>query len=334
MKRIYFDNAATTPIRKKVLKAIKPYLTKYYGNPSSLHKEGRIASKAIEDARTKIAKILNVQANEIFFISGASEGNSWVGKNFWLADVGNSHSSITMIPQQTKNRPFMATAPYVESETGLCNMEGVLRLVKSLDENVHLDLTQTIPHFIPDLKELNISCATFSGHKIGALKGCGVMYIREDMQQYFQPLIYGHQENELRGGTENVVGIVALSVALEETVKNYDKENKRKKRIGFYIYRKLKDVVKDISLSNDIINITFNNLNAQSAVQILDKQGIAVSAGSACVSDSDEPAEAYLARMSREDALKTIRVSIGFKNTLHEAKKFCKILRIMVALDD
>lgn len=334
MKRIYFDNAATTPIRKKVLKAIKPYLTKYYGNPSSLHKEGRFASKAIEDTREKIARILKVKTNEIFFISGASEGNSWVGKNFWVADGGNSHSSITMLPEQDYHKPFIATAPYVESETGLYGADVLLDLARDLNEKVHLDLTQTIPHFIPDLKKLNVACATFSGHKIGAPKGCGVMYIREDIQKCFEPLIYGHQENELRGGTENVVGIVGLGVALEETVKNYYKENRRKKKIGFYIYKKLRDYVKDISLSNDIINITFANLNAQSAVQILDKQGIAVSAGSACISGSDEPAKAYLDRMSREDALKTIRVSIGFKNTLHEAKKFCKILRIMVALDD
>ena len=82
MRRIYLDNAASAPLDKRVLKAMKPYLTKVYGNPSSVHKEGREARMAIEKARETIARILNCSPEEIFFTSGASEGNSWVSKNF------------------------------------------------------------------------------------------------------------------------------------------------------------------------------------------------------------------------------------------------------------
>ena len=94
MKRIYFDNAASTPIDKRVLKAMKPYLTKVYGNPSSVHKEGKEAHLAIENARRAIANILDCKPEEIFFTSGASESNSWISKNFGLVCDETSHDSI------------------------------------------------------------------------------------------------------------------------------------------------------------------------------------------------------------------------------------------------
>ena len=96
MKRIYFDNAASTPIDKRVLKAMKPYLTKVYGNPSSVHKEGKEAHLAIENARRAIANILDCKPEEIFFTSGARESNSWISKNFGLVCDETSHDSILL----------------------------------------------------------------------------------------------------------------------------------------------------------------------------------------------------------------------------------------------
>ena len=223
MKRIYFDNAASTPIDKRVLKAMKPYLTKVYGNPSSVHKEGKEAHLAIENARRAIANILDCKPEEIFFTSGASESNSWISKNFGLVCDETSHDSILLTKKKKRN--ILYSYPLLDSETGTLHMprEGY--------EICHIDLTQAIG-------KINISfnsssylnkciAASFSGHKFGAPKGVGVLFIKQEYQKRIEPLIYGHQESGLRGGTENVAGIVGIAKALELVAKNID-QNKRK----------------------------------------------------------------------------------------------------------
>ena len=162
-----------------------------------------------------------------------------------------------------------------------------------------------------------------------------MLFIRRDLQKNFEPLIYGHQEHELRGGTENVAGIVGMAKALELAYKNrYEIEEKYSKLMN-YIYSKLYFSGVKMSYHNNIMNITFNELDAQTAVSILDKEGIAVSAGSACNASSDEPSKILLAYgYSEEDAKKTIRVSLGKQNTLHEIKRFVKILKKIIDIYD
>lgn len=350
MRRIYLDNAASTPLDKRVLKAMKPYLTKAYGNPSSVHKEGREARIAIEKARKTIARILNCSPEEIFFTSGASEGNSWVSKNFKYHCTDNSHDSMMLA--NNDNKDGLLSYPLLVSETGeisyLANNFG----------RCHIDLTQAIGKLDVNLYDYKTDtsngtssitlyndllglgkCATasFSGHKFGAPKGVGVLFIRKQYQKDFVPLIYGHQENGLRGGTENVTGIVgmaeALKIAIKELPKNCQHIREMQDYIMTHVNYPAKIKIDNIRVEghNGIINITFNHLDAQTAVQIFDREGIAVSAGSACNSGTDEPSRALMASgYEEEEAKRTIRVSLGKQNTMREVKKFIKILRKVI----
>lgn len=360
MKRIYLDNAASTPIDRRVLRAMRPFLKGKYGNPSSVHKEGREARNAIEKARKDIAEALHCHPEEIFFTSGASESNSWVSKSidYYCDDV--SHDSM-LLANPIRNVFDVYSYPLIDSETGQLHysLEGY--------NDCHVDLTQAIGKIdiylysyeskSPVITFYNNTlgldkCATasFSAHKFGGPKGVGVLFIRKNKQDMFVPLIYGHQENGFRGGTENVAGIVGMAEALKIAVKNIDK-NKHHIRV-------LQDYIKihanhpgnirssepfplfwnwgcfnDVGVrgENGIVNITFKNLDAQTAVQIFDREGIAISAGSACNSGSDEPSKILLANdYTPEEAMRTIRISIGKQNTLHEIKRFVKILRKII----
>ena len=343
MKRIYLANAAITPIDRRVFRAMRPFLKAKYGNPSSVHKEGREARNAIEKARKDIADALHCHPEEIFFTSGASESNSWVSKSVDYYCDNMSHDSM-LLANPISNVFDIYSYPLIDSESGQLrySLEGY--------NDCHVDLTQAIGKVdiylysyeskSPVITFYNNTlgldkCATasFSAHKFGGPKGVGVLFIRKDRQDMFVPLIYGHQENGLRGGTENVAGIVGMAEALKIAVRNIEKNKHHIRVLQDYIKIYASYPFSDVGVrgENGIVNITFKNLDAQTAVQIFDREGVAVSAGSACNSGSDEPSKTLLANgYTPEDAMKTIRISIGKQNTLHEIKKFVKILRKII----
>lgn len=348
MRRIYLDNAATTPIDKRVLRVMKPYLTKKYGNPSSAHKEGVEAFMAIEQAREVVANALNCDASEIFFTSGASESNAWVTRNASYICDETSHDSVILSNDNYKAKSFkkpisikLKSYPLLDSETGN------LHIPDDNESGCHIDLTQAIGKvnirmngysmyksyitlYSDSINLDNCITASFSGHKFGAPKGVGVLFIRKDVQQYFMPLICGHQENGMRGGTENVAGIVGMAKALEIATKEIEKNTLHINKLQQYITSNISEDIM-IKVSHGIINITFNKLNAQSAVQIFDVYGVAISAGSACNSGSDEPSKTLLSLgYTEEQAKRTIRISLGKQNTLHEIKRFVKILKKII----
>lgn len=340
-KRIYFDNAATTPINKKVVKAIKPYLNELYGNPSSVHKEGRMAKRAIDKAKHQVANVLHCFDDEVFFTSGASESNSWVlksgGSTFTDKDNHDSIELGVYHDERSNIKRYAFSA--INNETG---ENGCSRYVHDYNW-VHVDLTQWIGKRKIDLNGFDnfISTASFSAHKFGGLKGCGVLYVRRSFQKKMKPLIYGHQENGMRGGTENVVGIVALGEAIELAYKNLDSNFGKVTKISSYIYEILNEEylntgkIQKLTCNNGIINITFNYLNANSAVTIFDNFGVAISAGSACNSGSDEVSKVLInSGYTPEQATNTIRVSISHNNTIKEAKRFCKIFKKIIDIYD
>jgi len=143
-KRIYFDAAATTPIDRRVLKAMKPYLTKYYGNPSSLHKEGRQAYNAIEKARKQCAEALGCDSNEIFFTSGASESNAWASKIWDMYKDPKTHDSLYLDLQI--NSTYDYAISLINNETGQNDYKNIQRDLGCFYRNFFLDLTQAIGH--------------------------------------------------------------------------------------------------------------------------------------------------------------------------------------------
>jgi len=343
-KNINFDINAISMPSKRVLKAVEQLYCQGYANPSAAYKEGREAMEMVEKAREKVAKALGCDSDEIIFTSGASESNSLVQANCLLDVDERCHDSIQRMPDLPKGKIRAISA--VVSETG----EWCLDEAKyNTEQEYFVDLTQAIGKMKIDLHSMsNVMFASASGQKFGGIQGCGILYINKNCKRKLKPLIWGNQENGLRGGTYNLPAIVAFGEAIEEATKNIKKNNEKIRQIVDYIYKKIKcgdmkpvndtpmflydlmgvGLAVDVRKENNVINLTFKNLSATTAVQIFDRYGINISAGSACHSGSEEPSEAYLVSgYSREEALRTIRVSVGCNNTMREAKKFIKVLK-------
>ena len=214
-ERIYFDGAANMAPYKAVLDVLQNIYTSKINNPSSLHHEGVMASEMLEKARYDIAKLIGCDADEIFFVSGASEAIAWVAKMRTLVVHPTSHHAVMEAKQDCNpkliKKPVIAI-PYYDSETGTKN-----ELTEFADKDIFLDLTASIGKERINLHEMpRVKYACFSAHKFGGVLGAGVLYIKRNVQKYIQPLIWGSQEHNYRGGTENYPAIVAMA---EEYIK-------------------------------------------------------------------------------------------------------------------
>ena len=327
MERIYFDNASNETPNKDILKFLNIFYTSKLHNPSSTHKEGIEASFWLENARKDIAKVLGCDEDEIFFVSSSSEAIAWVAKMRKIIAHPTSHHSVIEAQKDCNPKltddPVLAI-PYYDSETGQKNeIEGV-------KPEIFLDLTASIGKERINLHSMkNVTYACLSAHKFGGILGAGLLYIRKDVQQYIQPLIWGSQERGYRGGTENYPTIIAMSEALKKCYEHFD-ENKAK--LDYLMEFLVSNMPKcKFQSASNILNITFKNLSAQSAVLIFDKMGIAVSAGSACNSHSLKPSPTLLYRgYTKEEAMKTIRISLSIYNTVEECEKFIKTLKYII----
>ena len=258
MDRIYLDNAATTPVDKRVLEAMLPYYSDVFGNPSSLHSHGQEAKKAIEEAREKVAKALGADFDEIYFTSGGSESDNWAlkGVAYALKEKGNhiitteiEHHAVlhtcrylekegfkvTYLPvdeyglvkpedlkKAITDKTILVSIMFANNEIG--TIEPIEELVKIAHEkNVyfHTDAVQAVGNVPIDVKKLDVDLLSLSAHKIYGPKGVGALYIKKGVK--IHSLIQGGtQERNRRAGTENVPGIVGLGEAIELITKNLD----------------------------------------------------------------------------------------------------------------
>ncbi|SDF85481.1 cysteine desulfurase [Thermoanaerobacter thermohydrosulfuricus] len=258
MDRIYLDNAATTPVDKRVLEAMLPYYSDVFGNPSSPYSYGQEAKKAIEEAREKVAKALGADADEIYFTSGGSESDNWAlkGVAYALKNKGNhiitteiEHHAVlhtcrylekegfkvTYLPvdeyglvkpedlkKAITDKTILVSIMFANNEIG--TIEPVDELVKIAHEkNVyfHTDAVQAVGNIPIDVKKLDVDLLSLSAHKIYGPKGVGALYIKNGVK--IHSLIQGGtQEKNRRAGTENVPGIVGLGEAIELITKNLD----------------------------------------------------------------------------------------------------------------
>ncbi|KHO62984.1 cysteine desulfurase [Thermoanaerobacter sp. YS13] len=258
MDRIYLDNAATTPVDKRVLEAMLPYYSDVFGNPSSPYSYGQEAKKAIEEAREKAAKALGADADEIYFTSGGSESDNWAlkGVAYALKDKGNhiitteiEHHAVlntcrylekegfkvTYLPvdeyglvepedlkKAITDKTILVSIMFANNEIG--TIEPIEELVKIAHEkNVyfHTDAVQAVGNVPIDVKKLDVDLLSLSAHKIYGPKGVGALYIKKGIK--IHSLIQGGtQERNRRAGTENVAGIVGLGEAIELITKNLD----------------------------------------------------------------------------------------------------------------
>ncbi|MCI9576496.1 MAG: cysteine desulfurase NifS [Clostridiales bacterium] len=265
MKRfVYADNAATTPVSKKVLDAMLPYYTEYYGNPSSLYSVGRDAKKPLELAREQVAKALGAFSNEVFFTSGGSEANNWAikGVAHEMAKKGKKHiitskfehHAVLHTVEALKKEGFdvtylevyhnglvkpedveaairedtaLVTIMYANNEIGTIQpIPEIGAICKKHQVLFHTDAVQAVGNVPIDVKAQNIDLLSLSGHKLHAPKGVGALYIRRGVRM---PNLIdgGAQERGRRAGTENVAGIVGLGVAITEACDTMEERNQR-----------------------------------------------------------------------------------------------------------
>ncbi|MBI5327664.1 MAG: cysteine desulfurase NifS [Deltaproteobacteria bacterium] len=262
MKRIYLDNNATTPIHPEVFDAMLPYLKHEFGNPSSIHWAGRNPRRVVDDAREKVTKLLNCDANEIIFTSCGSESNNlaikgvaeskkdkgnhiittkvehpavlstckYLAKNGFdvtFLDVDN-HGMLDLdqLKKAITPKTILITIMFSNNETGVIfPIEEIGKIAKEHNIPFHTDAVQGVGKVPIDVKKMNVDLLTLSGHKLYAPKGIGALYVKRGVR--LVPLIHGgHQERNRRGGTENVAGIVALGKACEIAARDMEQEIK------------------------------------------------------------------------------------------------------------
>lgn len=359
MKRIYLDNAATTPMYKEVVEAMNKAP---YGNPSSIHLDGRLAYYAVERARKSIAKIINAEPEQIIFTSGATESNRLAvsqAKRLFTSNI--EHSSLHLTEPKIKtNRSGKITPEELEkvvwdssrNNTDLVsimmvnNEIGTIQPIQELcaiahDEKMlfHTDATQAVGTIDVDVKQLNVDFLSFSAHKFHGPKGVGVLYVKNPNE--FKSSKTSNQEHGLRAGTENVAGIVGMAKALEiRTAKNnsanYNAEDwnsvwtHKKNLFCACLPAEAEVFTTDCPTVPNIISVYFPKIYAIELVMLLDQYyGISCSTGSACKSDAKISEVLKAIYGDCDKAYKTIRFSMSDLTTDKEIKQAGK--RIMLA---
>jgi cysteine desulfurase len=272
MQRIYFDNAATTPLDPEVFKAMMPFFTEKFGNPSSIYSYGRETRMAIENARKTVAKILNAHPSEIFFTSGGTESTN-TAINAAVNDLGCKHiissplehhatlhsiehlaktgkaklSYINILPNgvidyddlekllKGSDEKCLVTVMHANNEIGnITDIERVSQLAEKYNAICNIDTVQTVGHFPIDLQKVHVQFINAAGHKFHGPKGVGMLYINKNIK--IHPLINGgSQERNMRAGTENIYGIVGFAKALEMAVDNMEEESQHIKEVKNYM---------------------------------------------------------------------------------------------------
>lgn len=345
---IYLDHAATAPICEAAKKAIIEHLDDY-GNPSSSYEFGHKSLMLIEDARERIAKCINAEPNEIYFTSGGSEANTWALNNedYSLSSTIEHHSVHTSHKNPVDNHGMVITNilnHFIEWRTSpvsfmfVNNEIGTIQPIKELTSRAHqggalfhTDAVQAVGHIPIDVKELDVDMLSASGHKFGAPKGVGFLYVKNGIKMH--PLIYGgKQEQGVRGGTENVLGIIAMAAALEDSIVHIKERNAYIKSLRDKLLLALlsiNGVHLNGSLENRVvsnINIRIDGVKGQDVVALADQYGICISAGSACNEGNAEPSHVLKAiGLTDKEALSSIRITLGHENTEEEIDYCCDI---------
>lgn len=370
IKYVYADNAATTKMSKKVINAMIPCLENIYGNPSSLYKLGVESKSIIEKARGDVASCLNADACEIYFTSGGSESDNWAVKGVMKEQIKQGkrhiitsafeHHAILHSMDALKNEGFEITyldvhengiidldelKKAIREDTGLVsimtanNEIGTIQPIKQIGqickENkiiFHTDAVQAIGNINIDVKDQNIDLLSLSGHKFHGPKGIGALYIRKGIK--IKNLVDGGaQERNRRAGTENIAGIVGLSIAIIDACKNIKEKSKKVSMLrDRFIEEALK--IERSRLNGDRtnrlpgnVNMCFEGIEGESLLLMLDLNGISASSGSACTSGSLDPSHVLLSiGLPHEIAHGSLRLSFNEENTMEDVEYILKVL--------
>ena len=356
---IYMDNAATTKVTENVFNAMLPYLRENYGNASAIYSLGQKSRAAIENSRIKIAEILKTKPSEIYFTSSGSESDNWVIKESlnpreknhiisskiehpailnslkavkkWGADYSllsvdeEGFVILDELSEKIKGNTKLISIMFANNEIGTIEpIEEISKIARDKNILLHTDAVQAMGNVKFNLKDLDLDMLSLSGHKLGAPKGIGILYIKDGTE--ISPFINGgEQERGMRASTENVASIVGLAKAIEDAYKDIDENISYTSDLRDYTIEKLLNLdgvilngPREKRLPGNI-NITLRDTKPQTMVQYLDMYDICTSSGSACAAGSINPSHVLRAiGRSEEDSLSMLRLSLNHNNTKDE----------------
>lgn len=369
--KVYFDNAATTPIHPQVVEVMIPLLRDHFGNPSSIHAFGREVKSAVEGARKKVANLLHVSPAEIFFTSGGTEADN-MAIRCSIHDLGITHAitspiehhavlhtledmaergevklSLVEVDRQgrinmqhleelLKNNPgSFVSLMHANNEIGtVIDLKETGELCRRYNAVFHSDTVQTMGHFPFDLSDLPVDFITGAAHKFHGPKGVGFLYINHRLK--IKPFITGGaQERNMRGGTENIYGIVGLATALEISCRDMEEDQRHVESLKDYMMERLKQEIPGVTFNGavesgnlyTVLNVSFPpHEHSEMLLFNLDIAGIACSAGSACSSGSNTGSH-VLKGIKADPSRPSVRFSFSRFNTREEVDYVLEKLR-------
>ena len=379
MQRIYLDNAATTQIDPEVFDAMLPYMREFYGNPSSIHSFGRQTRAGIEKARRTVASLLNCMPGEIIFTSGGTEADN-MALRCAVRDLGvktiisspiehhaveltvndldrceqakasmvrlNTDGSVDLAHLEEllkKNDHVLVSLMHANNEIGTRNdLVAIGELCRKHNAIFHSDTVQTMAHYRFDLQKLPVDLLTGSAHKFHGPKGIGFLYMRSGVG--VKAMIHGgSQERNMRGGTENLHGIVGLAKAMEIAYRDLAEHERHIRKLKQHMMARLIEEIPGIEINGDrsdeslytVLSVRFpDDGRSEMLLYNLDIEGIACSGGSACSSGSNKGSH-VLAALYPEVKGASIRFSFSRYNTIeeidHTIEALKRIFQLVVA---
>lgn len=374
--KVYLDNAATTPLREEVKERMMELLEGPHGNPSSTHQFGRKAKAVLEEARKYVSQALNCTGGEIVFTSGGTEADNMallcsvrdLGVKRIITSKIEHHAVLHTAEAISKSHgikvdyvnldengavdlnhlanllsntiPTLVSLMHANNEVGnILDLRAVGELCKNHNAYFHTDTVQTVGHYPIDLRELNIDFLAASAHKFYGPKGVGFLYVNH--KNKISPLVEGgSQERNLRGGTENIIGIGGLHKALQISLERHEEENTHILSLKNYLMDKLKTEIEDVRFNGQcadpnhslvsVLSVGLPSLpNDNMHLFALDMRGIAASGGSACSSGSNKGSH-VIQEIHPNIECSVIRFSIGKNNTKDEMDYVTNVLKEMV----
>jgi cysteine desulfurase len=374
---IYFDHAATTTMVEPAIAALTEAVKKL-GNASSLHSAGRAARKELEQAREIIAEAVDCTPSEVVFTSTGTEANNlaikglyWQGVKSnkkviitstfehhavadpinWLAEpegaqviqIGVERKGIIDLDalkeqvEKYKNDIALISIMHSNNEVGtLQDIEQVVKIAGSIA--VHSDCVQSFGKVELSFKNLGVTAATISAHKIGGPLGVAALILKRGLD--IEPVLHGGgQERDLRSGTFNVPGIIAFAAAAKNAIENRKERELKVRELKQELIQTIKKNVSDAWVNGDlakslpgIISITFPKTDSEGLLLLLDSEGIACSTGSACSAGVQRPSHVLLAMgLSEDETTSTLRFSLSYTNTINEIAKLGSVIATVVA---
>jgi cysteine desulfurase len=374
---IYLDHAATTPVRPEVVEAMAPFYGPRFGNPSSVHRWGREARAALDEARERLANCFGARADEMCFTSGGTEADNIAILGGWRARQREGRHAVVSTPiehkavlgavhqavregaeerlcrvtsdgvvdaasfdELTRSDVAVVSVMWVNNEIGTVQpIEKLAATAKERGAVFHTDAVQAFGKIEIDARKVMFDALAISGHKIGAPKGCGAIFVRRGT--VLEALFHGgSQERGKRPGTENVAAAIGLAKAAELACAERDAECRRLQTLRERLEAGIRERIPDAVIHGGaaphraphIVNVSVPGTDTESMLMALDLQGIGCSGGSACQSGSSTPSHVLAAIGVQRDLLNAaIRMSLGALSNEQSVDRVIEVFSKLVA---